>query len=119
MASRERVHQLSCQKHQDGATCTCGAEGQEQAAREAFDARHPGCCPRCGWHLSSHGHSHGYQSDCPWGDSPASRDGTLATLYASTRPGQTSTPPTCGIRGCDRTPMKDRTLCGLHAGALG
>lgn len=36
-----------------------------------------GCCPRCGWHLSSHGSSHGPRSDCPWGTSPSAADGSL------------------------------------------
>lgn len=47
---------------------------------EAFLERHPGCCQRCGWSLSSHGHSHGHQSDCPNGESPAAKDGSLAML---------------------------------------
>jgi hypothetical protein len=38
-------------------------------------------CPRCGWHVSSHGVS-SYGFDCPWGMSPAAREKRLPTLAA-------------------------------------
>lgn len=41
-----------------------------------FDAKHPNCCHRCGWSLSSHGRSL-YGLNCPWGVSPAGKAGHL------------------------------------------
>lgn len=50
-----------------------------------WERANSGCCPRCGWHLSSHGHSHGPNSDCPGGGpgSPSARDGSLAAMQAA------------------------------------
>jgi hypothetical protein len=54
------------------------SQKQAFAAAEValFEASYPGCCERCGWSLSSHGHSQ-YGVDCPWGRSPAFDRGHL------------------------------------------
>lgn len=51
----------------------------------AWRRANAGCCERCGWHLSSHGSSHGEHSDCPSGVSPSGRDGSLAAMQTALR----------------------------------
>lgn len=54
-----------------------------QRAAEWNDPRHPGCCHRCGWHVSSHLVS-SYGLDCPLGASPAAQAGHLPAKRTDT-----------------------------------
>lgn len=53
----------------------------DAAAVEDWTRGNAFCCPLCGWHLSSHGSSHGRFSDCPNGMSPSAHDGTLVRVH--------------------------------------
>lgn len=56
---------------------------EDQHDREPWVRANSFCCPFCGWHLSSHGSSHGRFSDCPNGQSPSARDGSLGRMQAA------------------------------------
>lgn len=92
-----------------------GGDAPRIKALNEFATKHPGCCLRCGWHMSSHGRDR--YEDCPWGWSPAAKEGDLPPRQGRFPTRQSSEYDHGWIDGYNKAVLNAFELDGLAATA--